>query len=306
MANDSLPAARSSRQRIRFAPRTLVVAVVLLAAGVLARKVWDGLHDELIKSPRYQITTDVIQVTPAEYPPWIRADVKAQVLRDSGITQSLTLLDQPGVIQHRLVDAFELHPWVQKVQRVALASPNSIEVDLVYREPVAVVEVSTAGNWEMLPVDQEAVRLPDGELLDVEKAYLPRITSIDNRPLVGEAWDDERMRGAAELAARLRGVWEAYSLHDIVPSAYPEVQRSHRFYTYEIRASGGTAIRWGAAPGFGPPGESAFDEKLSRLASYIQQNGRLDSIDSPQAIDLRDSMQIEKRAQLPEHSERLR
>lgn len=103
------------------------------------------------------------------------------------------------------------------------------------------------------------------------------------------------MQGAAELAARLRSVWEAYSLLDIVPSPYPEVQRSHRFYTYEIRTSGGTAIRWGAAPSFAPPGESSFDEKLARLAGYVQQHGPLDSINSPQSIHVRDGLQIEKR-----------
>lgn len=276
-------------------PSTLVLALVLLATGVAARKVWDGLQAKLAESPRYRITADVIHVSPQQLPPWIRSDVKTQVLRDSGITDSLTLLDDPGVIQQRLVDAFELHPWVRKVERVDLASPRRIEIDLDYREPVAVVVATSGTSSEMLPVDSEAVRLPGGGLMDVEKSYLPRITGIENRPLVGKAWSDIRMQGAARLATELRSVWEAYNLLDIVPSPYPEVQRSHRFYTYEVRTSGGTAIRWGAAPSFAPPGESPFQEKLAHLASYIEQHGPLDSIDSPQTIDVRDGLQVEER-----------
>jgi hypothetical protein len=295
MANAKLQLRASLQRLLPCQPRTVVLAVALLAAGVAARKVWDGMQAELAQSSRYQITSTVIHLTPSHPPAWIRSDVKAEVLRDSGITDSLTLLDPPGVIQQRLIDAFELHPWVRRVSRVDLATPRVIEIDLEYREPIAVAEVTAGDSLELLPVDAEAIRLPDGELTDVEKSYLPRISGIEDRPLVGEAWSDMRMQGAAKLAGELRGVWEAYSLVDIVPSSYPEVQRSHRFYTYEIRTSGGTAIRWGAAPSFAPPGESPFDEKLARLAGYIQQHGPLDSINSPQSIDVRDALTIEKR-----------
>lgn len=276
-------------------PRTLIIAVVLLTAGVAGRKLWDGMHASLAQSPRYQITAETIRVTPEAAPPWIRTDVKTQVLRDSGIAGSLSLLDKPATIHQRLVDAFELHPWVRRVERVVLASPTRIDVELEYREPVAVAMVKAGEATEMVPVDREAVRLPGSELTDVELAYLPRITGIEDRPLVGEAWSDIRMQGAAALAAHLRNVWEQYSLVDIVPSPYPDVQRSHRFYTYDMRTSGGTIIRWGAAPGFSPPGENSFEEKLTRLSRYIQQNGPLESIDSPQALDVRDGLRVEKR-----------
>ncbi len=305
MANDSSQMDGSTKRRLPFKLRTLVVAMVLLAAGVAMRKAWDRLNAELARSPRFQITADLIHLTPEQYPPWIRSDVKLQVFRDSGITDSLTLLDEPGDIQQRLVDAFELHPWIRKVNRVNLSGPRRIDIELEYREPVAVVEATASGTSVMLPVDRDAVRLPDDELTDVEKLYLPRISGIEDRPLVGEAWSDLRMQGAARMASQLIKVWETYGLLDIVPSPYPEVQRSHRFYTYEIRTNWGTAIRWGAAPGFAPPGESSFEEKLSRLTTYIQQHGTLDSIDSPQAIDVRDALQVERRTVQREEPEDL-
>lgn len=286
----------SWRDRIPWpSPRTLLVIVLLLVGGVTSRRVWDSLHGELAQSPHYQLTADVIELEPAEPPPWIRTDVKAQVLRDSGITGTLSLLEDPGVIQRRLTDAFELHPWVRKVTRVDIASPRRIRLAIEYRQPVAVAEVTAGSTSELLPLDSRAVRLPEEDLTEVEKSYLPRIAHVEDRPLVGEAWEDIRMQGAAELAGLLASQWEPFSLLEIVPSDYPEVARSHRFYVYDIRASGGTLIHWGAAPSYGPPGESSFEAKLDRLAGYIDRHGALDSINSPKSIDVRDALHVEKR-----------
>ncbi|WP_425398413.1 hypothetical protein [Aeoliella sp.] len=284
------PNAKRTAPRMRF----LVVAVVLVAAGVGARKAWDSMHASLASSPRYKLTAAVLQITP-DTPTWIRADVKAQVLRDAGLTDSLSLLEPPEVIQQRLVDAFELHPWIRKVEKVVLAGPGRIEMTVSYRQPIAVAEVTAAGQTNLVLLDTDAVRLPDGNLTDVHKSYLPRISDIHERPQEGDAWSDARVRGAAALATQLGGVWERLSLLEIVPSPHPEILRANRYYTYDIRATYGTVIHWGAAPGYDPPGESPFQEKLSRLTGWIEQNGSLDSLNSPQSIDVRDSLYIEKR-----------
>ncbi|QDU55587.1 cell division protein FtsQ/DivIB [Aeoliella mucimassa] len=282
-------------------PRRLAWVAVLIVVGVIARQGWNSVNLQLTSSPEYRLTMDTVQLVPESLPPWIRTDVKSQVFRDSGLTDSLTLLDNPAEVQQQLVDAFELHPWIRKVERVDLVGPGRVEVTLEYREPIAVAEFVANDTRELLPVDAEGVRLPDGDLSEVEKTYLPRINSVPDRPLVGAAWTDSRMLGAVRIAANLRQLWDAYSLLDIIPSEYPEVARTHRFYVYDLRTSGGTIIRWGAAPGFAPPGESTFEQKLTRLSGYIQQHGRLDTINSPQLIDVRDALQVEARvAQEPE------
>ncbi|MCO6047891.1 hypothetical protein NG895_28640 [Aeoliella sp. ICT_H6.2] len=286
--------------------RMIVTAIVLVAVGVVARKAWESMHANLLASPRYKLSAATLHISP-ETPPWIRTDVKAEVLRDSGLTDSLSLLESPEVIQQRLVDTFELHPWIRKVDSVVLARPGEIEMTVAYRQPVAVAEVSAAGQTDLLPIDAEAVRLPDGHLTEVEKSYLPRISDIHQRPLEGDTWGDARVLGAARLAARLGPVWEKFSLLDIVPSGHPEVLRSNRYYVYDIRSNYGTVIHWGAAPGFAPPGESPFEEKLARLTNWIDQNGSLDSINSPQSIDVRDSLYVEKRiAKQPESEDLVR
>lgn len=273
-------------------PRLILAVIVLLASGVAARKLWDGLHDRLAGSPQYQITAEKIHLSPDPVPVWIRSDVKSEVLRDSRLIGTATLLGDTRETQQQLVDAFEIHPWIRTVRRIEFAGRSRIEIDLEYREPVAVIEVAGTGQLELLPVDCDGVRLPDEDLTDVEKSYLPRIADIEVRPLIGDALTDLRVVGAVKLAAGLRSVWEEFQLLDLVPSEYPEVYRSHRYYSYDIRSNGGTLIRWGAAPKLGPPSEGTFDEKLARLQRYVRENGALDSIDSHKLIDVRQTLQV--------------
>ena len=42
-------------------------------------------------TPQYQLTADNIHITPP--PPWIRSDIKAEVLRDAGLVGTLSVLD---------------------------------------------------------------------------------------------------------------------------------------------------------------------------------------------------------------------
>lgn len=284
--------------RLRFRPRLLLAIVVLLAAGVAARKLWDNLHQQVSSSPRYQLTAEKIHLIPASPPVWIRSDVKAEVLRDSRLIGSVTLLDDTSEIRQQLVDAFELHPWIRSVKRIEFSSASHIEVEIDYREPIAVTEVQGAGQLDLLPVDIDGVRLPDGDLTPVEKSYLPRIADVQARPLVGDSWTDLRVVGAVRLAARLRAVWESFQLLDIVPSEYPEVQRGHKYFAYEIRSNGGTVILWGSAPELGPPGESSFEDKLARLQRFVSLHGPLGSIDSPKIIDVRETLQVAEKSSL--------
>ncbi len=308
MAKNETPAtnwrSEAAASVLRIRPRLLLSAALLVAAGIGARYVWNHLSGTLGQSPRYQITAEVIQL-PGPLPAWIRTDVKRDVLLNSDITRSLSLLDKPQKIQRRLIDAFALHPWVRSVRRIELCGPSRIEVELEYREPVAVAQVVTGNATELLPVDDQAFRLPEGNLTEVEKSYLPRIANIDGRPLVGEPWTDKRLIGGVAIAVRLRDVWDQFRLLEIVPSSYPEVERSHRYFTYDIRSSSGTLIRWGAAPELGPPGESSFDQKLARLQGYVGEHGPLDSIRTPQAIDVRDGLMIEKRTVQRESSDQI-
>jgi hypothetical protein len=212
-------------------------------------------------------------------------------LRDAGIAGSLTLLDDWPVFTRRIEEAFEFHPWVASVERIRRRLPSSLDVELTYRRPVAAVESSDEGTVTFLPIDRDAIRLPEGDLTDVERRYLPRISGIATRPLVGDVWEDPRIVGAAKLAAALVDVWQQLRLIEIVPLLQAPAGNDPAMITYEIITSGGTRIIWGAPPGGeAAAGESPSAIKRTRLLQYAAQHGKLETIDGPATLDVRSDL----------------
>lgn len=265
--------------------------LLLVALGMVGRLLWTKYAPVVALHSQYQITADGIHITPP--PAWIRSDVKGEVLRDSGLVGKLSVLDDERALVKRVKDAFEFHPWVLSVTKITKQLPSSLEVEIVYRRPVAAVESSDRTSISYLPVDAYAVRLPDGDLTDVERRYLPRIAGVTNRPLVGEMWDDDRVVGGARLAAGLFDVWQQLRLVEIIPSARVETHGDQQFHTFEIISSGGTRIAWGAAPGHEQAaGDSPFLTKRERLLGFVADTGVLDSINGPEVLDVRRDLKI--------------
>jgi hypothetical protein len=262
---------------------------LLLIVGIGGHYMWRHQASSIAGLPQYQITAEAVRMTPL--PPWIRSDVKTEVLRDAGLLGNLSLLDDWDTLVRRLRQAFEFHPWIAEVKQIKRRLPNSLEIEVEYRRPIAVVESSGPSGVALLPIDDAAIRLPEADLTDVERHYLPRIANVTGRPLVGETWDDPRVLGGARLASALIDVWQPLRLVEILPSAHQTVYAESRFYTYEIVTSGRTRIVWGAAPGEEQlAGESPTTEKRKRLLDYAATTGKLDSIDGPASVDIRRSL----------------
>jgi hypothetical protein len=241
----------------------------------------------MTQQPQYRLTAENIHITPP--PPWIHSDVKSQVLRDAGLEGTLSVLDDWASFSHRIKEAFEFHPWVASVERITRRLPSGLEIELKYRRPIASIESSEGDSVALLPIDEQAIRLPEGDLSEVERRYLPRISGITGRPLVGDLWNDPRVVGGAKIAAALADVWEQLRLVEIkaVSSSEPANVATANF-AFEIVTSGGTRILWGAPPGAeAAAGESPFDTKRARLLEYATQHGRLDTIDGPATLDVR-------------------
>jgi hypothetical protein len=166
----------------------------------------------------------------------------------------------------------------------------------MYRRPVAAVESGDSSGVSFLPVDEFAVRLPEGDLTDAERRYLPRITGVTGRPLVGDTWNDPRVVGGAKLAMALGDIWQKLRLVEIISTLGSANNNDAQTYTYHIITSGGTRVVWGAAPGQeNVTGESEFDLKRKRLVDYAAQYGQLESINGPEEIDVRGDIVIKPR-----------
>lgn len=262
--------------------RWLVLPVVALAvtAGLLML-LWRQVRDDVLNEPQYQVTYDKIQLPPT--PGWIRRDIKEQALRDASLDQPLSLLDPE--LSARISHALAMHPWVEKVNRVIPKFPAGVEVDLIYRRPVCMVELP-AGYY---PLDHAAILLPTADFTSSEPKKYPQLTGINSPPMgpVGSRWDDPRVTGAATIAGTLIDDWERWKLRAIVPSAQPNGGKNHDEYTYQLVTLGGTEINWGHALFREVAPEPKAEQKIARLRQYFAENGSLDPKSSEKPLDLR-------------------
>ena len=282
----SAPAATvRQRWRLLLRPRVWFALTLLGGIGYGAHYAWQHVAPSIARHPQYALTAERIHITPP--PPWIRTDIKSEVLRDAGLDDSLSILDS-DIVTLRIHNAFQFHPWVESVARITKHLPSALEVEIQYRRPIAAVESTDPGGVTYLPIDVHGIRLPEADLTDAECRYLPRISGVTGRPLVGDSWNDTRVLGGAKLIAALADVWERLQLVEVLCAAQATPNDDRPNCVFEIVTSGGTRIVWGTAPGQeASAGESAFDQKRQRLVEYAAQHGRLDSIKGPERLDVR-------------------
>ena len=175
---------------------------------------------------------------------------------------------------------------MQKVVHVSKRYPARVLVELDYRRPVAMVEVT--GGW--LPIDGDAVLLPTSDFsADATTEYI-RISAGDSLPnskLAGTAWGDERVTQAAKLAAYLTPQTHNLGLAKILGYRGPNDFRGRPDYYFVIMTRKNTSVIWGRAPAHEQSGEPVAEQKLARLQQFAAEQGSLDVLDPGQTIDLR-------------------
>lgn len=261
---------RPSRRRASVA-----VAVLAVAGGAWgAYAVWQQIRGEVAASDDYRLTSQEIEITPP--PPWVRGDVKAEALRNAGIDGPLSILDDDLV--QKIQTAFSLHPWVASVGRVSKQHPAHVDVELVYRRPVAMVEVHENGSDGLYPVDIDGVLLPSNDFSPLEARGYPRLSGVESSPLgtVGSRWGDPVVAGGARIATALSArwaEWKLWSIRWLKPASGSDASAAADF---ELITGAGQAIHWGAAPANEPPSEPTGVQKVAQLKAFVDQHGSLD------------------------------
>ena len=218
------------------------IALLVALAGGVSYAAWQQVREHVLGANEYQLDPQKIVVSPP--PPWIRSDVKAEVIRDAGFNGPLSLLDSELTL--RIASAFAAHPWVAHVERVSKRYPAGLEVVLSYRKPVALVEVQANGA---LPVDANGIVLPTEDFQSSDAEHYPRIGEIHTTPTgpVGTSWGDPCVTGAAQIAAALAADWLELGLFRIVPAGHKTGGRDGAEYAFAILTRSGTKILWGRA-----------------------------------------------------------
>jgi hypothetical protein len=281
-------------------PYRRVFVVLLLAAGLTggAYYGWQRVGPQVTQGPEYLLEPDQIEITPP--PPWIRSDVRGETIRDGGLS-GLSILDRELTV--KIARAFSLHTWIEEVRRVRKEHPARVVVDLAYRRPVAMVEVTMNDRPGLLPVDVNGVLLPPGDFSAEQARDYLRVSLADATPAgpVGTPWGDPRVDGAARIAAVLQEHWKQLGLYrvsveppDSLPAALPET-------VFVLSTRRGAQVFWGAAP----PAHSDADVKaalvkVERLIAYVEQHGPLDGLNSETQIDLTQAaMPSQRTASMP-------
>ena len=194
----------------------------------------------------------------------------------------LSSLDD-GLVQV-IYNAFRLHPWVAQATVTKRAGAR-VNVDIVYRRPVCMVELANGSVVDLLPIDAEGVWLPGEDFSQKQKESYPCLSGIDRRPIqpVGHAWGDPRVVDGASIAAAVLPVWQQLKLYRI-QAAVRTPPSGESAATYELYTRAGTRIVWGIARGTADAGEPSAEEKVARLLRYAAAHG---SLDVGPALDVR-------------------
>jgi hypothetical protein len=260
--------------------RTLTLALLVVTGfcgGAWA--VWRHVEKHVEGSRDYLVGVEQITIT--SQPDWVRSDVRAEAFRTaSSPDRPLSSLND-GLSQ-RIAMAFMLHPWVAKATVTKRAGAR-VQVDLVYRQPVCMVEVPNGSAVDLLPVDGDGIWLPGEDFSQKQKESYPCLAGVDRRPIqpVGHAWGDVRVTDGASIAKALLPVWSQLKLYRI--QAVSPTSPLERAPNYELYTRIGTRIVWGLAAGNAVLGEPSAEEKVARLMQYAAGHG---SLDGP-AIDVR-------------------
>ncbi len=272
----------------RFTLFTMAVVGLVVAGSA----VWPKVHQRVMHNDNLWLRAEAIEITPL--PPWIRGDVRGEVLRDASLDGAISILD-PALAQ-RVAEAFALHPWVEEVVRVQKHHPAHVSVEIKYRRPACMVRVSgrlfpTGPGDEQIadglyPVDAKGIFLPPDDFSPIEAARYPRLVGTNSIPVgpPGTRWGDTAVQEGARVAAVLVDDWRRFDIERIEPAV--DVRRNSDILRFDLITNNGTRIRWGSAPQDGPAGEAVTQEKLRQLDRYADEHGSLDVPDPPREINL--------------------
>ena len=245
--------------------------VFFVLIGVVTYHLWTNYSDQVFQQPQYRLKPELLKITPQ--PEYIRSDVKASAVM-SGQLKDANLLEERIILQVR--QAFAVQPWVKKVLLANKRYPSTVEVELVYRRPVAMVEVP-AGTLEgydyegLLPIDDEGVLLPV-EITEAEAMRFPKVGGVDSVPAgpPGSPWGDTRVAEATQIILLLEEIWDQLGLYkiDVPPRAtnVNQVEVEEFVLVTKKRAR----YSWGPALGKELPGQDSGEADRQQTAQVCR------------------------------------
>lgn len=277
--------------RVAVSNQVVIGALFLASLTIGMFLIWQQYGQRVIGQSDFVLSAEGINISPP--PKWIRTDLASEAMV-SGNLNNLNMR-QPDVTV-RVAQAFAMQSWVKRVVRVSKSYPGQVQVEIEYRRPVAMVEVTDG----LSPIDSEGVLLPSNDFLNEMRTgpselaqALPRIWAHDTGPVgpLGTQWGDPRIHNAAKLATTLLPVWKQLGLYQIVAlgGSDPQALESPRFI---LRTTNDTRVEWGTTPGKEHGDEPTPAMKIKRLQEFIKKNGSLEAVGPQGQIDVSHAKRI--------------
>jgi len=266
--------------------RGIVGPAALLVLGYLCWTFWGA---QVVDRTYFSLKFENIKVTPQ--PVWIKSEVAKEVYEGSFL-KGVSLLDRNAA--STIANAFDLHPWVKRTNRVTKLPGGEVQVDLEYRQPIAMVGLDPAtpterrrsevekiaeDKWRFIPIDSEGVILPHD---DKQQTYrlndylLVYAMGTSTTSFVGQPFGDSRIHDAVKLCVLLNPLRRELNIERIYVREVPLGSGRKDFLldvaTRPTESGEQRRVTWGHAPEADAPGETDIKTKLQRLYQFFSSD----------------------------------
>jgi hypothetical protein len=255
----------------------LFAVVPLLVLGYLG---WYFYGAEHLDQAFYSMKEEHLTVTPQ--PAWVKANVAEEVFRSRRLDR-ISLLDPKA--NATIAQAFETHAWVKSTSRVTKSAGGNVAIDLVYRQPVAMIYCAPPQEG-FLPVDADAILLPVDDFSPEEVYNYFLIIAGGDPPAAtecGMVYGSSLVAETLKLCQFLEDSRVALGLQNVLVHEEERVTGRGRL-RITLETKDGYVVHWGHIPHAELPGESQPEEKLALMTRWLTQQREAGA--APSKLDL--------------------
>lgn len=275
-------------------PTTLFIFATSILIGS-AIFLWERHQDTIVNLEEFSLTQEKIALTPQ--PHWSELNLKEMVLDQSNGEQA-SILDTELV--PRTAGIMKQVGFVEQINSIE-KSKTGLNIDVIYRQPIALVELSAVtmkskwpsnqmGKTVLLPVDRNGVLMPEsiGDNLS-----LPWIAVLfpSQFEATWEQWPDARIHDAAAISSAFKRPLSELGIQRITTNQIDSTNSTQNPKPFELYSGSGTRIVWGNAPGKEAESEVNAMEKIRAIEAVVAQYGILNEVDLGR-IDVRSGKAI--------------
>ena len=275
-------------------PTTLFILAtsILIGSGIFF---WERHQDTIVNFEEFRLTQEKINLTPQ--PQWSKLDLREMVL-DQFDGKPVSILDTELV--SRTAGIMKQVGFIEQINSIE-KSKAGLNIDVIYRQPVALVELSTVtmkDKWPadqmektvLLPVDRNGVLMPESV---GDNLSLPWIAVLFPTQFKGtwDQWPDERIHDAAAISFAFKRPLSELGIQRITTNQVDPTGSISNPKPFELYSGSGTRIVWGNAPGKEVESEADALRKIRAIESVVTKYGLLNEVDLGR-IDVRSGKAI--------------